>query len=774
MSKDVIVVVSIREGSQEIENAVKTWVQGYKGNRARATSEFATFILQACGITSFAIGANEIEHTGSDELKENADAIAKMSGLEDILGGKGGKKVKQNYREVIDKIIREMASAGQLDDGFFLEKIINLTIALSTSVVREFRKVATMSASQMSTSILVIVSNLNEMRERSSHHTSAGASGKTGKSSTRASAFSDQVRKASDSIKELLSHIDSIFQSIFTTRFRDVDSEIRCLVSEGVGRWMELYPSVFLSSTYLKYLAWSLSDKDPSVRIAAINAIASIYKDKKNAMQLQDFTDRFSERIQELMEDKDDAVVVAGTELVTMLVKEGHMQYDLGSQVFNLLSDPSPRLRAAASDLAASLISERGRQALGKTKQILPALKKVKGRGASKTFLDEECELAGVLSILQSLASGKEGSEHASILPQKVVHFVVSSLAHKLRVLSNWPLLVEWMLNDIPTKMYGESASINLARCFLSAVQSVINDGKGPVPKERKKASETARQEVTIILQKSLPELLSKYQADPELTAIITQFVPEMKIEIYSLRKHETALVKLLEGVKNSFFRHSVPACILACAQALSWCSVQGKDTTKDLSRSVLHSCVRETLEELQQATSLLHRLGIAQVCDFSEAYRQSNGMEEAQELFQVRCAVSRVAAILEASPSSLGDNEDAINGLRTILRYAAEGWDIPAQILFDAERSLFLTLLSQLSTLKGGNDDNGAGKISEERFDLSARMVDIINVNARNGHQSLAIVVRVMNSHRCTLCQEELVICNIFFCRRRLCWLML
>lgn len=30
---------------------------------------------------------------------------------------------------------------------------------------------------------------------------------------------------------------------------------------EGIGSWVRLHPSVFLTDQYLKYIAWALSDK---------------------------------------------------------------------------------------------------------------------------------------------------------------------------------------------------------------------------------------------------------------------------------------------------------------------------------------------------------------------------------------------------------------------------------------------------------------------------------------------------------------------------------
>ena len=52
-----------------------------------------------------------------------------------------------------------------------------------------------------------------------------------------------------------------VFESVAAHRFRDVADEVRTVVIEGIGRWIQLLPSEFLDDKYLKYIAWALSDK---------------------------------------------------------------------------------------------------------------------------------------------------------------------------------------------------------------------------------------------------------------------------------------------------------------------------------------------------------------------------------------------------------------------------------------------------------------------------------------------------------------------------------
>ncbi len=139
---------------------------------------------------------------------------------------------------------------------------------------------------------------------------------------------------------------------------------------EGIGSWVRLHPSVFLTDQYLKYIAWALSDKarrgalrkgpgalvykcaatrvdrepdawvargwqagnqndeplkdttdgfhgcltaqDARVRLASVNALLALYSNPDNLASLSDFTQRFQQRFSELFYDVDEAVAVKG------------------------------------------------------------------------------------------------------------------------------------------------------------------------------------------------------------------------------------------------------------------------------------------------------------------------------------------------------------------------------------------------------------------------------------------------------------------------------
>lgn len=154
---------------------------------------------------------------------------------------------------------------------------------------------------------------------------------------------------------DLKDYIKTLFDGVSAHRFRDVSEEIRAAVIEGIGNWTTMLPSDFLQDSYLKYIAWALSDKvgllricchtpdawirmkaiaakhvvfygtgcryvccyvsllqDAIVRETAASALLELYVGEDNISPLHEFTNRFSTRFLELIYDKDEGVAVKG------------------------------------------------------------------------------------------------------------------------------------------------------------------------------------------------------------------------------------------------------------------------------------------------------------------------------------------------------------------------------------------------------------------------------------------------------------------------------
>ncbi|OBS77884.1 hypothetical protein A6R68_19729, partial [Neotoma lepida] len=68
-----------------------------------------------------------------------------------------------------------------------------------------------------------------------------------------------ELQENQDEIENMM---NSIFKGIFVHRYRDAIAEIRAICIEEIGVWMKMYSDAFLNDSYLKYVGWTLHDRD--------------------------------------------------------------------------------------------------------------------------------------------------------------------------------------------------------------------------------------------------------------------------------------------------------------------------------------------------------------------------------------------------------------------------------------------------------------------------------------------------------------------------------
>ena len=669
---------------------------------------------------------------------------------------------------------------------------------------------ATITAAQIATSLLQVVGNLEASRVTAANQAAAEdakkkGGRKDGAAAERAAAFHRQVQSATTAIKDYLAYVDSIFQSVFMSRFRDIDGEIRLVVVSAIGLWMSLLPATFLSATYLKYIAWALSDKEPSVRVEAANALLKLYRQPENAAQLRDFAHRFAERFQELMYDREDHVAVAGVKLVTKLVDMEHLPATLGMHVVRLMGDGSAALRHAAAELAAGMLGGLGKEALEKAVRngtgtgINNKKKGNKRARASKRGgggggggeeegggddedhplashprsridpLDEaQCALTGVLRVMRMLAAEREqqrrqgaregGEEHeeptqeeyerlaasAGPLDEEVAALVISSLYSKVPSLQNWSLMMDWLETDTMADVLGgEAASTDALTCLLCALRCGVgaagSSGSGGSSarvgeKVQKERNET-RKQATLALMDRLPTLIRKVQADAQAVSIALAIVPELKLDIYSVRSAEEKLSGLLKTVREVMFMHAEPSVARASADAIAVCVAHGPDKTKDIARGVMVAVVTEVVRDASKAAGGLEQAGEEGLRGAMEAYQQSAGVEERAVLFAARAAITRLCALIAVYPAGFGDTVEAREALSRVLEVAAAGIPIPSATLCPAAAGFLLLLAYDVSQLDEEKPDAAAmGRLAASQATYSSQMEAILGEAAGAG----------------------------------------
>jgi hypothetical protein len=135
---------------------------------------------------------------------------------------------------------------------------------------------------------------------------------------------------------------------VFAHRYRDTTPALRALSIEHLGTWVAALPEYYLKDNYLKYIGWTLSDKDVAVRLAALNALTTLLADKANLASLKHFCHRFLDRLMEMTRDVHASCAAAAIRLVTVYLGLGWLGRDDGMHVPSLMFDADEDVQQAA------------------------------------------------------------------------------------------------------------------------------------------------------------------------------------------------------------------------------------------------------------------------------------------------------------------------------------------------------------------------------------------------------------------------------------------
>ena len=90
----------------------------------------------------------------------------------------------------------------------------------------------------------------------------------------KASAMQNQIqlwKRTMTDCEEIVKEL--IVTTVFTVRYKDQDPIIRKLSLQSLHQYCMMRPDLFLSSFYMKYFGWMMSDKHAMVRVAAIQGL---------------------------------------------------------------------------------------------------------------------------------------------------------------------------------------------------------------------------------------------------------------------------------------------------------------------------------------------------------------------------------------------------------------------------------------------------------------------------------------------------------------------
>ncbi|EDL21033.1 stromal antigen 1, isoform CRA_a [Mus musculus] len=691
----------VKLGKSAMQSVVDDWIELYKQDRDIALLDLINFFIQCSGCR----GTVRIEMFRN---MQNAEIIRKMTEEFDedsgdyplTMPGPQWKKFRSNFCEFIGVLIRQ-CQYSIIYDEYMMDTVISLLTGLSDSQVRAFRHTSTLAAMKLMTALVNVALNLSIHQDNTQRQYEAERNKMIGKRANERLELLLQKRKElQENQDEIENMMNSIFKGIFVHRYRDAIAEIRAICIEEIGVWMKMYSDAFLNDSYLKYVGWTLHDRQGEVRLKCLKALQSLYTNRELFPKLELFTNRFKDRIVSMTLDKEYDVAVEAIRLVTLILhgSEEALSNEDCENVYHLVySAHRPVAVAAGEFLHKKLFSRHDPQAE-------EALAKRRGRNSPNGNLIRML----VLFFLES-----ELHEHAAYL-------VDSLWESSQELLKDWECMTELLLEE---PVQGEeamsdrqeSALIELMVCTIrQAAEAHPPVGRGTgkrvlTAKERKTQIDD-RNKLTEHFIITLPMLLSKYSADAEKVANLLQIPQYFDLEIYSTGRMEKHLDALLKQIKFVVEKHVESDVLEACSKTYSiLCSEEYTIQNRvDIARSQL---IDEFVDRFNHSVEDLLQEG-----------------EEADDddIYNVLSTLKRLTSFHNAHDLT---KWDLFGNCYRLLKTGIEHGAMPEQIVVQALQCSHYSILWQLVKITDGSPSkyyNDYGDIIKETLSKT-RQIDKI-----------------------------------------------
>ncbi|KAI4341717.1 hypothetical protein MLD38_026407 [Melastoma candidum] len=577
-------IEAIKGNGRHIKQVVKLWVEHYEKNPKAALVEILSMLFEACG-AKYYTKEDVIDETDVDDVAVVLVSLAKQGLVEDFQTSKRKefKNFKENLLAFWDNLVLECQN-GPLFDEVLFDKCMDYIIALSCSPPRVFRQVASPIGLQLVTSFITVAKALGAQRETTQRQLNAEQ--KKQMEGPRLESLNKRLSETHEKITMIEEMMLKIFTRLFVHRYRDVDHNIRQSCIESLGLWILSYPSLFLQDLYLKYLGWTLNDKNAGVRKASVIALQNLYDVEENVPTLGLFTERFSNRMIELADDIDISVAVCAIGLVKQLLRHQLLPDDDLGPLYDLLIDEPPEIRHAIGTLVYDhLIAQKF-----SSSQLAP-----KGGDGNMS----EIHLGRMLQILREF----------SMDPVLSV-YVIDDVWEYMKAMKDWRCIISMLLDENSKIDLTDEDATNLVRLLAASVKKAVGERIVPAAdnrrlyytKAQKDALENNRKDITVALLKSYPQLLRKFMSDKAKIPSLVDIIVHLNLGLYSLKRQEQTFKSIFKLVKEAFLKHGERDALRACVKAMIFCSTECQGELQDFARNQLKELEDELISKVKSA----------------------------------------------------------------------------------------------------------------------------------------------------------------------------
>uniref|UniRef100_A0A4W6FQE4 STAG2 cohesin complex component a n=1 Tax=Lates calcarifer TaxID=8187 RepID=A0A4W6FQE4_LATCA len=483
-----------------------------------------------------------------------------------------------------------------------------------------------------------------------------------------------ELQENQDEIENMM---NAIFKGVFVHRYRDAIAEIRAICIEEIGVWMKLYSDAFLNDSYLKYVGWTMHDKQGEVRLKCLTALQGLYYNRELSPRLELFTSRFKDRIVSMTLDKEYDVAVQAIKLLTLVLQSSDevLTAEDCESVYHLVySAHRPIAVSAGEFLFKKLFSHRGPEEEG-----LPR----RGRQSLNGSLIKTT----VFFFLES-----ELHEHGA--------YLVDSLWEcASELLKDWESMISLLLDE---PMPGEEALTDrqetaLVEIMLCAVRQACEchppvgrgTGKRVLTAKEKKTQLDDRTRITEMFAVALPLLLAKYCVDIDKVTNLLQIPKYFDLDIYTTGRLEKHLDALLRQIWEVVDKHTDTEVLEACSTTYHYlCNEEFTIFNRvDIARSQL----------LDELVDKFNRL--------LEDFLQEGEEPDDDDAYQVLSTLKKISAFHNAHDLS---KWDLFTSNYRLLNTGLQNGDMPEQIVIHAMQCTHYIIMWHLAKVSDGGSLKG------------------------------------------------------------------
>lgn len=614
---------AVLSGKSAMVTVVDEWFDTYKQSREAGLLVLVNFIVQACGCK----GVVTREMFSS---MQNADIISTLTKEfnEDSVNyplstpGPQLKRFKPSLCEFVRVLVRVCRNS-LLYDEYLFPSLLALLTGLSDSQVRAFRHTSTLLAVKFMTELveaaaLLLVQQQTIQRQYDIENSKTALA----KAPERLQELQATLYQLHENREELSSLMNATFRGVFVHRYRDRLPEIRAICIEGLGMWLKTYPEDFLNDGCLKYLGWTLHDKESPVRLQCVRALRGLYQEKEFIGRLELFTSRFKERILSMVLDKEPDVALEAVNLLLLIQQrtdEGLTQEECG-HIYSLVYASHRGLACAAGNF------------------LYHRMKLMYAEQKQQSF---QSDSAAFIQMIVAFYVQCEFHEHGTYLVDSLWDVAGSELR-------DWETMTTFLLVETDMLDEEEGALIELMVCAIQRASQATapegrRHGKKILSQKDKKIQEQDRSRITDHFIPLFPQLLTKFSADAVKVTALLKIPLCFDLELFSsTQRMSNHLDQLLSQTCGIVEKHTDAAVLEACAHlACLLCSdrytfssrahttfSQLLDTVTDCFNSYLNELLQGSADEddVYSAAAALKRIGALSCAKDPTAWKLFDG----------------------------------------------------------------------------------------------------------------------------------------------------